>query len=143
MNTLIEVKKRDVGDIVIFEFHGELDETNADKTFTSIYSAIGDFTDKKIILNLVGLKYLNSKSIGYIADIFSNIEDNNGTMYITNMSDEVKDTLELVGITSIVNIANTENEAIIAMGGTPVAVPSAVTPIVPAATPTPTGTTQG
>jgi hypothetical protein len=31
-----------------------------------------------------GLKYLNSKSIGYIADVFSNIEDNEGEMYISN-----------------------------------------------------------
>jgi hypothetical protein len=52
-----------------------LDETNADKTFTAIYNAIGDFTNKRVIFNLSGLKYLNSKSIGYIADIFSNIED--------------------------------------------------------------------
>jgi len=46
------------------------------KTFKSIYEAIGDFGNKKIILNMSGLKYLNSKSIGYIADVFSNIEDN-------------------------------------------------------------------
>jgi hypothetical protein len=34
-----------------------------------------------------GLKYLNSKSIGYIADVFSNIEDNEGQMQISNCSD--------------------------------------------------------
>ncbi|MDR3150696.1 MAG: STAS domain-containing protein [Candidatus Peribacteria bacterium] len=61
----------------MFEFSGELDETNADKTFKSIYDSIGDFTGKKILFNMAGLKYLNSKSIGYIADIYSNIEDNN------------------------------------------------------------------
>ena len=108
MNTAIEVRNKQVADVSIFEFHGELDETNADKTFTTIYNAIGDFTGKKILFNLVGLKYLNSKSIGYIADIFSNIEDGNGKMVITNMGEEVKDTLELVGITTIVAIADTE-----------------------------------
>lgn len=115
MNTPIDIKKKSVGVIEIFEFHGELDETNADKTFTAIYNTIGDFTGKKIVFNLVGLKYLNSKSIGYIADIFSNIEDGNGQMYITDMTEEVKDTLELVGITSIINIAATEEEALAAL----------------------------
>jgi hypothetical protein len=40
MNTAIEVKSKQAGDINIFEFHGELDETNADKTFTTIYNSI-------------------------------------------------------------------------------------------------------
>ncbi len=112
MNTTIEIKTKQVGAVMVFEFHGELDETNADRTFTSIYNAVGDFTGKKILFNLSGLKYLNSKSIGYIADIFSNIEDGNGKMCITNMTEEVKDTLELVGITTIVSVMDTEAEGI-------------------------------
>lgn len=115
MNTAIEIKTKQVGSVIIFEFHGELDETNADRTFTGVYNAIGDFTGKKILFNFVGLKYLNSKSIGYIADIFSNIEDGNGEMCITNMTEEVKDTLELVGITTIVMVMNTEAEGVAKM----------------------------
>jgi hypothetical protein len=53
MNTAIEVKTKQINDIHVFEFHGELDETNADKTFTSIYNEIGDFSGKKVLFNLV------------------------------------------------------------------------------------------
>jgi len=112
METLIEVNKKDENGIIIFEFNWELDETNADKTFKAIYDQIWDFENKKIILNLSGLKYLNSKSIGYIADVFSNIEDNEWQMYITNCTDWVKDILELVGITTIVPTVDTIKEAI-------------------------------
>ena len=112
METLVEVNKKEEGDILIFTFKGELDETNADKTFKSIYDQIGDFAGKKLVFNLIGLKYLNSKSIGYIADVFSNIEDWDGKMYITNCSEGVKDILELVGITTIVPTVDTEEEAI-------------------------------
>lgn len=117
MNTPIDIKKKNIGSVDIFEFHGELDETNADKTFTAVYNTIGDFSGKKIIFNLLGLKYLNSKSIGYIADIFSNIEDGNGAMCITNMTEEVKDTLELVGITSIIATADTEEAGLSIVNG--------------------------
>lgn len=115
METLIEVKKREQGDISIFDFIGELDETNADKTFTGIYEQIWDFSDKKILFNLTGLKYLNSKSIWYIADVFSNLEDNDGLMYISDCDEGVKDVLELVGITTIIPTVDTESEAIEAM----------------------------
>ena len=112
METLIEIKKTEQENILIFEFAWELDETNSDKTFKDIYEQIGDFSDKKIIFNMWGLKYLNSKSIGYIADVFSNIEDNDWKMYISNCDEGVKDVLELVGITTIIPTVDTLEEAI-------------------------------
>ena len=36
METLIEVNKKEINGIFIFGFNGELDETNADKTFKTI-----------------------------------------------------------------------------------------------------------
>lgn len=112
MNTAIEVKKKSLGWVDIFEFKWELDETNVDNTFTSLYSSVWDFKDKKIIFNFSWLNYLNSKSIWYIADIFSNIEEGNWTMFITNLNDEVKDTLDLVWITQIIQVTDTEIEAL-------------------------------
>lgn len=111
METLIEVNKKEENGITIFAFKWELDETNADKTFTGIYNEVGDFSGKKIIFDLGELKYLNSKSIGYIADIFSNIEENDGEMYICKCDEGVNDVLELVGITTIIPTVATLEEA--------------------------------
>jgi anti-anti-sigma factor len=112
METLVEVNKKEENWIMIFNISGELDETNADKTFTGIYKEIWEFAEKKILLDLTGLRYLNSKSIWYIADIFSNIEENDGQMYISNCDEWVKDVLELVWITTIVPTVETKEEAI-------------------------------
>lgn len=112
METLMDITKREEEGILIFTFTWELDETNADKTFKAIYEQIGTFDNKKIIFNMSGLKYLNSKSIGYIADVFSNIEDNEGEMYISNCDEWVEDVLELVWITTIIPTIDTEEEAI-------------------------------
>ncbi len=112
METLMNITKEEKEGVLIFTFSGELDETNADNTFKDIYEQIGDFKNKKIIFNMSGLKYLNSKSIGYIADVFSNIEDNEWEMYISNCDEGVKDVLELVGITTIIPTVDTELEAL-------------------------------
>ena len=117
MKTFIDIKKREEENVVVFEFNGELDETNTDETFSSIYEELGDLKEKKVIFNLKELKYLNSKSIGYIADIYSNIEENEGEMYISNCTDGVKDVLELVGITTIIPTLDTEIEALNALKG--------------------------
>jgi len=117
METLIEVNKKEENWVLIFQFNWELDETNADKTFKAIYDQIWDFkTNSKIIFNLSELKYLNSKSIWYIADVFSNIEDVEWKMYITNCSEWVKDILELVGITTIVPTLDDVSDALADIG---------------------------
>lgn len=111
METHININLEETDGVMIFQFSGELDETNADNTFTGIYSKIGDFNGKKVIFDLKELKYLNSKSIGYIADVFSNLEDNDGAMCICNCDEGVKDVLELVGITSIIPTVDSREEA--------------------------------
>lgn len=115
METLININKIEEDGIMIFEFAWELDETNADKTFKDIYNQIWDFKNKKIIFKMTDLKYINSKSIGYIADVYSNIEDNDSKMYISNCTDWVKDILELVWITQIIPTVDSVWEAISAM----------------------------
>lgn len=115
METLIKINKTEEKWILIFEFSWELDETNADKTFKDIYEQVWDFKNKKIIFKMTGLKYLNSKSIWYIADVFSNIEENESQMYISNCTEWVKDILELVWITQIIPTVDDISEAINSM----------------------------
>lgn len=114
MLTQLEVKKSSTNTgVKIFSFHGELDETNVDTTFPNIIADIADFNGALILFNLIELKYLNSKSIGYIADIAQRTEDGSGKFALSNIGTEVRDTLDLVGITSIVPVYDTEEVALI------------------------------
>ena len=113
MLTQLEVKKSSTNTgVKIFSFHGELDETNVDTTFPNIIADIGDFSGARILFNLIELKYLNSKSIGYIADIAQRTEDGGGKFALSNIGPEVRDTLDLVGITTIVPVFDTEEVAL-------------------------------
>jgi anti-anti-sigma factor len=109
MLTRLDVKKSSTNTgVKIFSFDGELDETNVDTTFPNIIADIGDFSGAKILFNLEKLQYLNSKSIGYIADIAQRSEDGNGKFWLCSLSHDVGDTLELVGITSIIPVFEDE-----------------------------------
>lgn len=101
--------------VKIFAFKWELDETNVDTTFPSIIEEIGDFAHSRTVFDFRELTYLNSKSIGYIADIAQRTEDGGWKFCISGLSNEVHDTLELVGITSIVPIFETVEIAITEM----------------------------
>lgn len=116
MLTQLEVKKSSTNTgVKIFVFKWELDETNVDTTFPNIIADIGDFAHSRTLFDFRELTYLNSKSIGYIADIAQRTEDGGGRFAICSLSSEVHDTLELVGITSIVAIYATSDVAVTEM----------------------------
>ncbi len=98
--------------IKIFAFDGELDETNVDETFPGIIQAIGNFSHARTLFNMEKLKYLNSKSIGYIADIAQRTEDGMGKFALCCLTPEVQDTLDLVGITSIIPVYGNQDAAL-------------------------------
>ena len=84
MLTQLEVKKSSTNTgVKIFSFHGELDETNVDTTFPNI-----------------------------IADIAQRTEDGGGKFALSNIGSEVRDTLDLVGITSIIPVYDAEDVAL-------------------------------
>ncbi len=114
MLTHLEIKTASTNTgVKIFSFDGELDETNVDATFPNIIEAIGDFSHARTLFNMEKLKYLNSKSIGYIADIAQRTEDGGGKFALCNLTPEVHDTLDLVGITSIIPTYTTQETALI------------------------------
>jgi len=112
MITPIKINKKEIDSIIIFYFSWQLDWSNVEQTFESILKEIADTDKKKIIFNFKDLEYLNSKSIWYIADIFLSLEKENGIMNITNCSKEVKDILDIVGLSTIIPIIDTEDIAI-------------------------------
>jgi len=116
MLTQLEVNKSVTNTgVKIFAFKGELDETNVDTTFPNIITEINDFGHAKTLFDFTGLTYLNSKSIGYIADISQRTDDGGGKFALCGISNEVHDTLELVGITSIVEVFDTSEIAVTEM----------------------------
>jgi stage II sporulation protein AA (anti-sigma F factor antagonist) len=114
MLTQLEVRKSSTNTgIKVFSFHGELDETNVDSTFPNIIADVWDFSGARTLFNLAELTYLNSKSIGYIADVAQRTEDGNGKFALCALTSEVHDTLDLVGITNIIPVYDNEQAALV------------------------------
>ena len=106
------VQKEEKNWVTIFLFSWDINEISVDNMFSVVNNYINDNNINKVILNLYWLKYINSKFIWYIVDIFSNIEDNWWKMAITNCNAEVKDILWLVWLTTIIDLYNNTDEAV-------------------------------
>ena len=103
MKTPIEVTKTQ-DPVLTYHFSGELDETNVDGVFWPIYSELESNWTQSIVFDFSDLKYLNSKAIGYITDIYSHTDNHGGKLTLAHLTPEVYDILDIVGITSIVEV---------------------------------------
>ncbi|MBN2306675.1 STAS domain-containing protein [Candidatus Peregrinibacteria bacterium] len=121
----------------LITFVGQLDETNVDHEARKIYQVITEMAEPVLLLDFSDLEYMNSKSIGYVTDWFTQASAKNGSISIIGPKPNILDILKVVGITQIITVYNTLEEAKTALGGAFIAevAPAPVTPAAPAASP--------
>ena len=111
---IIEKSKIDGKNEQIFEiyFFGKLDESTTDSVADEIYKILEENNDQKyFIFDLESLEFLNSKAIGYFVDFFKKISEKNGKLVFSKLNDYVFDILDLVGVTRVIEISDTLEEA--------------------------------
>lgn len=98
--------------IKLITLEGILDESNADDFAPKIYEVIEGMPNQTpVIMDLEKLSYLNSKSIGYIADFYNKIYAKQGKLIIAKPARNVKEILSVVGLDQMIPLTQTLEEA--------------------------------
>lgn len=91
---------------------GQLDETNVDGKAQEVYKVFEEVPGNlSLIFDLAGLEYMNSKSIGYLTDWYGKVTERGGKMVISRAKPNIKDILQVVGLTQLINIYESLDEA--------------------------------
>lgn len=91
---------------------GQLDESNVDEQAKSIYQLIETIPQGlRLVFDLTGLEYMNSKSIGYLTDWYSKVSGTGGKVVLAAPRDNILDILQVVGLTQLVSIYASLDEA--------------------------------
>ena len=109
----------------LISFMGQLDETNVDHEAKQIYQVITEMPVPVLLLDFSGLEYMNSKSIGYVTDWYTQASAKGGAIGIVSPKPNILDILKVVGITQIITVYTTLDEAKVALGGGGMAAPAA------------------
>ncbi len=116
---------------------GQLDETNVDEEAKKIYAVIDEMAEPNILLDFANLTYINSKAIGYVTDWYSRTAAKNGKIVIARPQANILDILKVVGITQIISVYNSIDEAKAVFSGLNTPTNETETPVEPAPAPTP------
>jgi len=96
---------------------GELDHLQAERLRVQIDAAYDRSTCKHIILNMVGVSFMDSSGIGMIIGRYKNAEKRGGQLILANMSDTVSRLFEISGLAKIIMRTRTVGDALVSLGG--------------------------
>lgn len=98
--------------IKLLKFAGQLDESNVDEKAKNIYELInGTPQGLFLIFDFEKLEYMNSKSIGYLTDWYTKLNEKKGGIIIANARPNIVDILQVVGLTQLIKSAASVEEA--------------------------------
>lgn len=105
------IKVEEKNGILIAKFTNE-DRFNALITEPVKEMLLGYFTrpDTKLIINLEGIKFIDSSGFGVFLSVMKAANNNNGTLKICNLRSDVKELFQVLQLHNVFDIYNTVEE---------------------------------
>lgn len=102
--------------VKLLKFAGQLDESNVDEKAKEIYDIINSIPQGLfLIFDFEKLEYMNSKSIGYLTDWYTKLNEKKGGVIVANARPNILDILQVVGLTQLITCVGTVDEAKLAI----------------------------
>ncbi len=112
----MKIETRCVYDVLVVDMAGKLDtHTSGDASDRMIEIVQGG--DKQIVLNLDMLEYVSSAGLRVILRASKLLQNSNGEIKICHANGVVEEVLQTSGFNSLLNVYDTEKEAVAAFAG--------------------------
>ncbi len=106
-----EIVENEVGDVKIIKVIGELDALVSPKFKEKLSKAV-ETGSKKIIIDFENLIHINSLAMGILRSQLKVLEKKGGEIKIVQLNDHIKEIFEMIGLDEIIDIYETEEDAI-------------------------------
>ena len=106
----IETRKK--GDVVIVDFQGRLAVGVGDEMLPGLISELLDEGNRKILLNLSEMDYIDSNGLGELVQSLKRSKSQGASLRLLKPQDRVAKTLRLTNLLPMFNVYETEADAL-------------------------------
>ncbi len=108
----IAVRKAGPGEsVAIISINGVVDSETVDD-FAKAIESVMESGCSNLVLDLAGMNYINTAGLSIIADTFKRTQQNKGALKILNATETIRELLDVVRFTKIIDIYEDEQEAL-------------------------------
>ena len=115
----MQIEERVVGDVTILDLKGKITLGEGDEALKDKINSLRDQGQKKILLNLRGVPYIDSAGLGEIVRTYTTVSRQGGQLKLVNLTKRITDLLSITKLLTVFETFDSEAEALKSYSRTP------------------------
>ncbi|HEU4934193.1 MAG TPA: STAS domain-containing protein [Pyrinomonadaceae bacterium] len=108
----LDLKERQAGDVTILDLSGEVRIGDSSVALRESVRNLADQGKKKLLLNLAGVKYIDSSGIGELIANYTTVSRQGGQLKLLNLTEKVQNLLVITKLLTVFDSYDNEAEAL-------------------------------
>jgi anti-sigma B factor antagonist len=108
----LDVNERQAGDVTILDLTGEVRLGDSSVALRDSVRKLADAGKTKVLLNLAGVKYIDSSGIGELIANYTTISRQGGQLKLLNLTDRIQNLLVITKLLTVFDSYDDEAEAL-------------------------------
>ena len=108
----LDVKERQAGDVTILDLVGAIRIGEGSIAMRNAIRGLVDGGKHKILLNLAGVKYMDSTGIGELIASYTTVSRGGGQLKLLNLTDKIQDLLVITKLLTVFDVYENESDAL-------------------------------
>ena len=106
------IEERVVGDVTILDLKGKMTLGEGDELLKDKINSLIHQGQKKLLLNLEGVPYIDSAGLGEIVRTYTTVSRQGGNLKLVNLTKRITDLLSITKLLTVFETFETEPEAL-------------------------------
>ena len=108
----VKLTTRQVGDVTVVDAVGRITLGEGASTFRDSIRDLVASGNKKLLLNLAEISYIDSSGIGELVSGFTTVANQGGTVKLLNLTKRVQDLLQITKLYTVFEVFDDEAKAV-------------------------------
>ena len=108
----LNIKQRQAGDVAILDLVGEVRMGDGATALRGAIRGLVASGSQKILLNLAGVRYIDSSGIGELIANYTTVGRGGGQLKLLNLTERVQDLLVITKLLTVFDVYEEESEAL-------------------------------
>jgi anti-sigma B factor antagonist len=108
----VKLSTRQVGDVTVIDAVGRITLGEGASTFRDAIRDLAAKGEKKLLLNLSDVSYIDSSGIGELVSGFTTVTNHGGQLKLVGLTKRVKDLLQITKLYTVFDVHETETSAV-------------------------------
>jgi anti-sigma B factor antagonist len=113
----MQTSTRHIGDVAVLDIRGRITLGEGNVMLREIVRELADKGNKKIVLNLGEVQYIDSSGVGELVKTHTTVRNQGGQLRLVNLNKRVNDLLQMTRLSAVFDIERDEASAIRSLGG--------------------------